>query len=75
MNHKAFETWVSSVFGVFGFGITWTSMNLADAVPKIMLSATLALLGGYMGYLGKLVGVWSIKKVKAIIHRIKTKQS
>lgn len=74
MNHKIFEGWISSVCGVFGFGITWTNVMWSDALPKIALSMVSAALAGGMGYLGKLATVWSIRKFKAFIHRIKNRK-
>lgn len=71
MNHKLLENWISYVCGVFGFGISWTSINWADAGPKIFIAAVSAGIAGGMGYIGKLVTVWSLRKMKLFFSRFK----
>lgn len=71
MNHKIIEAWLSSICGVFGFGIAWTSINWADALPKISLAALSAAVAGGMGYIGKLITVWALRKCKILIHSLK----
>lgn len=71
MNHKIIENWISYVCGVFGFGISWTSIDWANAAPKIFVAAVSAGVAGGMGYIGKLVAVWSLRKMKLFFSRFK----
>lgn len=73
MNHKIIEAWLSSICGVFGFGIAWTNMNWGDALPKIVIAAFSAGVAGGMGYIGKLITVWTLRKLKLFFSRFKKK--
>lgn len=74
MNHKIIENWLSYICGVFGFGITWTSIDWADALPKMAVAALSAGVAGGMGYIGKLLTVWSLRKAKSFINNLKSKK-
>lgn len=71
MNHKIIENWISYICGVFGFGISWTNTAWADAFPKIAVAAVSAGVAGGMGYIGKLVAVWGLRKLKLFFSRLK----
>ena len=74
MNHKFLEDWVSYVSGVFGFGVFWTNVHWDEALPKIFVASASAFAAGFIGYLGKLVAVWSLHKIKTFFRNIKKKQ-
>lgn len=71
MNHKLLENWISSVCGVFGFGIAWTNIDWVDAGAKMLVGALSAAVAGGMGYMGKLLAAWSLRKMKLFFSRFK----
>ena len=74
MNHKIIEDWIGYIAGVFGFGVFWTNVHWNDFIWKMFIGAASAFIAGYIGYLGKVVGVWSIHKGKSFIQKIKSKK-
>lgn len=74
MNHKIIDAWVSSICGVFGFGISWTNIHWTEDIMKISAASFSALVAGAMGYIGKLLAVRLIRKVKSLIHSKKDPQ-
>lgn len=73
MHHKIIENWISAICGTFGFGLAWTNINWADALPKIMIASFSAGLAGGMGYLGKIFTSWMVRKIKTFIRSFKNK--
>lgn len=74
MHHKLVENYLSAICGVFGFGISWTNMQLADAIPKIAVASFSALLAGGMGYVGKLLTAHLLRKAKLFFHHLKNRK-
>lgn len=74
MNHKIFENWFSGMAGIFGFGVFWTNVHWGEVLPKIFVATASAFAAGYVGYVGKLAGVWSVRKCKSIIQILKNRK-
>jgi len=71
--HKIVDNVWSGICGVFGFGVTWTSIHWGEILPKIFVASMSAALAGGMGYIGKSVTVLIIRKIKLFINRLKIK--
>jgi hypothetical protein len=62
------DNWLAYMVGVFGYGFAQINLHLSDAALKFFVSMFTAAIAGGMGYVGKLIMVWSIRKVKTFIH-------
>ena len=69
MHHKIIENWIAIGTGMSSLFIGWININWSDLIPKVMMSLSLAFFGGLLGYFGKLVGVWCLKKIRSFFNK------
>lgn len=66
MYHKIVDSWLASILGVFGYGLAQINLHFSDTVLKFVGSMIAAAVAGYVGYLGKLLAVWSVRKINSL---------
>lgn len=72
MYHNMLDSWVAWMAGVFGYGLAQVNLQVGEGAAKLILSMLMAVLAGFMGYIGKVIAVWIVKKIKSF--KIKNKK-
>lgn len=65
MHHKLIDNILAWMLGISTYSIAWINLHLTDAFAKFMLAMFSAFCAGYVGYLGKRVCSWTIRKTKS----------
>lgn len=73
MHHKLVDITLTGMSGLFGWGLAQVNVPHHDEALKFAISTLTALFAGGMGYVGKLLAVWLIRKFKSFSSSLKNK--